>query len=157
MSVGKLLLCMLGMLLPWIANRANSLMNNQWGWVTIMVQLNTLVCLHFPMVATTINKGACLLMWPAALCSGLAEVSMWLGRTWKKSSNTYKNTLKRLSTLLNVMVVYLCVQSFPGWAWMFMSVVKRQRTILEDGYHHTVIWQRYCRKLTFQACRPCPI
>ena len=27
----------------------------------------------------------------------------------------------------------------------------------EDGYHHTVGWQRYCRKLTFRACRPRPI
>ena len=39
---------------------------------------------------------------------------------------------------------------------MFVSVLERQRAILEDGCHHTVVWQRYCRKLTFQACRPLP-
>ena len=68
-----------------------------------------------------------------------------------------KNTLKRFSSSLNVMVGYLCVQSLPEWAWMFVSVLERQRAILEDGYHHTVVWQRYCRKLTFWACRPRPI
>ena len=30
-----------------------------------------------------------------------------------------------------------------------LSYGERQGTILEDGYHHTVVWQRYCRKLTF--------
>ena len=29
---------------------------------------------------------------------------------------------------------YLCVQSLPEWAWMFMIVLERQRAILEDGY-----------------------
>ena len=28
---------------------------------------------------------------------------------------------------------------------MFVSVVERQRALLEDGCHHTVVWQRYCR------------
>ena len=37
---------------------------------------------------------------------------------------------------------------------MSVSVLERQRAILEDGYHHTVVWQRYCRKLTFWGCRP---
>ena len=37
---------------------------------------------------------------------------------------------------------------------MFLSVMERQRAILEDGCHHTVVWQRYCRKLTFQALGP---
>ena len=47
---------------------------------------------------------------------------MWLGGTLKKSSNTKKKkkkkkkTLKRFSSLLNVMVGYLCVQSLPEWA-----------------------------------------
>ena len=40
---------------------------------------------------------------------------------------------------------------------MFVSVLERQRAILEDGYHHTVVWQRYCRKLTLWAYRPHPI
>ena len=40
---------------------------------------------------------------------------------------------------------------------MFVSVLERQRAILEDGCDHTVVWQRYCRKLTFRACKPCPI
>ena len=26
---------------------------------------------------------------------------------------------------------------------MFVSMVERQRAILEDGYHHTVVGQRY--------------
>ena len=34
---------------------------------------------------------------------------------------------------------------------MFVSVLGRQRAILEDRYHHTVVWQKYCRKLTFYA------
>ena len=37
---------------------------------------------------------------------------------------------------------------------MFVSVLKRQRAILEDRYHHTVVWQRYCGKLMFLAFRP---
>ena len=36
---------------------------------------------------------------------------------------------------------------------MFVSVLERQRAILEDKCHHKVVWQRYCRKLTFWACR----
>ena len=36
-----------------------------------------------------------------------------------------------------------------------VSVLERQRAILEDGCHHTVVWQRYCRKLTLRACRAC--
>ena len=36
---------------------------------------------------------------------------------------------------------------------MFVSELERQRAILEDGQcHHTVVWQRYCGKLTFRAC-----
>ena len=40
---------------------------------------------------------------------------------------------------------------------MFVSVLERQRAILEDGCHHTVVWQRYCRKLTFRfkECTAC--
>ena len=34
---------------------------------------------------------------------------MWLG-------GTLKNTLKRFSSSLNVMVGYLCVKSLPEWA-----------------------------------------
>ena len=31
-----------------------------------------------------------------------------------------------------------------------MSVLERQRAILEDGCHYTIVWQSlYCRKLTF--------
>ena len=43
---------------------------------------------------------------------------MWLGGTLKKSSNTQKkkDTVKRFSSSLNVMVGYLCVQSLPEWA-----------------------------------------
>ena len=32
---------------------------------------------------------------------------------------------------------------------MFVSVLERQRAILEDRRHHTVVWQRYRRKLAF--------
>ena len=39
---------------------------------------------------------------------------------------------------------------------MFVSVRERQRAILEDRCHHTVVWKRYSRKLTFRACRPPP-
>ena len=31
------------------------------------------------------------------------------------------------------MVGYLCVQSLPVWAWMFVSVLERQRAILKTG------------------------
>ena len=34
---------------------------------------------------------------------------------------------------------------------MFVSVIERLRAILEDGRHHTVVWQRYCKK---SGCRP---
>ena len=40
---------------------------------------------------------------------------------------------------------------------MFVSVLERQRAILEDECHYTVVWQRYCRKPTNWACRPHPI
>ena len=33
---------------------------------------------------------------------------------------------------------------------MFVSVIERQRAILEDGCHHTVVWQRYCKKSGFR-------
>ena len=29
---------------------------------------------------------------------------------------------------------------------MFVSILERQTAILEDGCHHKVVWQRYCRK-----------
>ena len=80
---------------------------------------------------------------------------MWLGGTLKKSSSTKQK--KRFSSSLNVTVGYLCMQSLPEWAGMLVSILESQRTILEDGHHHTVVWQRYCRKLTFRACRPHPI
>ena len=32
---------------------------------------------------------------------------------------------------------------------MFVSVLEGQKAILEDRRHHTVVWQRYCRKVTF--------
>jgi len=35
-------------------------------------------------------------------------------------------------------------------------MLKWQRAILEDRCHHTVVWEKYCRKLTFRDCRPCP-
>ena len=37
--------------------------------------------------------------------------------------------------------MFVCGVSFN------VSVLKRQRAILEDGVHHTVVWQRYYRKL----------
>ena len=64
---------------------------------------------------------------------------MWMGRTLKKSSNTSKknpkNTLKRFSSLLNVRVGYLWVQSLPEWAWVLVNVLKRQSANLEDRCH----------------------
>ena len=51
------------------------------------------------------------------------------------------------------------------WKWwlavclsldVFMSVLEWQRVILEDGCHHTIVWQRYCRMLTFRTCKPHP-
>ena len=36
---------------------------------------------------------------------------------------------------------------------MFVSVLDRQRAILEDGCHHTVLWQLM---VTLWACRPHP-
>ena len=112
--------------------------------------------------ATGINKGG------VSLWCGLRPfVVVWrhfhvAGRNFERNPPTLKkkkkkkNTVKRFSSSLNVMVGYLCVQSLPEWAWMFVSVVERQRALLEDGCHHTVVWQRYCRKLTFRACRPQP-
>ena len=35
-----------------------------------------------------------------------------------------------------------------------LKIIKRQRAIPEDGCHHTVVWQRYCRKLTFRLVGP---
>ena len=37
---------------------------------------------------------------------------------------------------------------------MFLTVLERPRAILEDGYHHTVVWQRHCRKVTFGLVGP---
>ena len=113
------------------------------------------------------------LMWPAALCSGLAALSCGWAELWtnlptlKKKKDTEKDFLARWMWWLAIHTAsdgklggawergY--VQSLPEWAWTFVSVVERQRAILEDGHHHTAVWQRYCRKLTFRACRPRPI
>ena len=35
---------------------------------------------------------------------------------------------------------------------IFVSVLERQKAIMEDGCHHTVVWQRYCRNSL--ECRP---
>ena len=37
---------------------------------------------------------------------------------------------------------------------MFVSVLERQRAILEDGCHHTVVWQKYCRKVILGIVDP---
>ena len=58
------------------------------------------------------------LMWPAALCSGLAALSCGWAELWKNPptlKKKKKKTLKRFSSSLNVMVGYLCVQSLPEW------------------------------------------
>ena len=81
-------------------------MNNQC-WVPIMA------CLHLPMAATRINKGVhVLFMWPAALCSGLAALSC-AGCNFEEIFQHLKerNTLKRFSSSLNVIVGYLCAQA----------------------------------------------
>ena len=37
---------------------------------------------------------------------------------------------------------------------MFVSVLERQRDGLEDGCHHTVVWQRYVESLRFGLVGP---
>ena len=51
------------------------------------------------------------------------------------------------------MVGYLCVQACLSGLQCLWVCWKKQRTILEGRYHHTVVWQRYCWKLT-SATRP---
>ena len=66
------------------------------------------------------------------------------GQNFEEILQHLKKTLKRLSSSLNVRVACECTgkaESHPG----------RQVS------SYTVVWQRYCRKLTFQACRPHPI
>ena len=33
---------------------------------------------------------------------------------------------------------------------MFVSVLERHKAILEDGCYHKVVWQMYCREVTFR-------
>ena len=76
-----------------------------------------MACLHLPMAATRINKGVRVpLMWPAALCSGLAALSCAWCNFEEILQHLKRNTLKRFSSSLNMMVGYLCVQSLPEWA-----------------------------------------
>ena len=118
-----------------------------WPW---WCSWNWLACLHFPcMAAPGINKGG------VSLWCGVWPFVVWLhfhvgGWNFEEILQhlTGKKTLERFSSSLNVMVGSLCVQSLPEWAWMFVSVLERQRAILEDRYHHTVVWQRYCSKVT---------
>ena len=59
-----------------------------------------------------------------------------------------KKALERFSSLLNVDGwLFVCVK-LTG---VGVSVLERQRAILEDGCHHTVVWQRYCKKGDFSG------
>ena len=62
-----------------------------------------------------------------------------------------KNSLRIFSSLLNVMVAHLCKACLNGLECLrvFWKATGPGRW--------TVVWQRQCRKLTFQACRPCPL
>ena len=130
---------------PWIAF-CSWIINNS-GVHNGVIEIHWLVY-TFPWWQLESARRRVPLLWPAALCSGLAALSC-AGRTLKKSSNTSppqkKNSThaKRFSSSLNVTVGYLSVQNLPKWAWMFVNVLERQRAILEDGCHHTVFWQRY--------------
>ena len=80
---------------------------------------------------------------------GVMQTHAYL-QTWTDYVHcTIISKLLSFSCSLNVMVGYLCVWSLLEWTWMFVSILERQRAILVDGHHHTVVWQRCCRKLTF--------
>ena len=51
-------------------------------------------------------------MWPAALYSGLVELTCG----WAELGRDPPKRLKNFSSSLNVTVGYLCVQSLPEWA-----------------------------------------
>ena len=76
-----------------------------------MLLSHSLICLPFtPVVATRTNKGAChfdVVCGPFKWPSG---AWMWLHGTWQKSFQHLKKT-KELGSLLNVVVVYLSVNS----------------------------------------------
>ena len=88
-------------------------------------------------------------MWPFVVVWWHIHVA---GRNFEESSNTekvnknFKNTRKS-SSLLNVMVSCSCDEHIFGMGFNVFECAGK--VILEDGYHHTVVWQRYCRKLTF--------
>ena len=46
-------------------------------------------------------------------------------RNFEEILQHFKKYTKKISSLLNVTAGYLCVQSLPEWAWMFVSVLKR--------------------------------
>ena len=132
------------MRLPWITNRADSVMNR--GRVTIMAQLKFIGLFTLPHGGNRNQQGG-MSLW----CDLQPFVVVWrhfhvAGRNFEESSNTLKRKKKahkRFSSSLNMMGGYWCVQNLPEWAWTFVSVLERQRAILEDGCHHTVVWQRY--------------
>ena len=135
---------------PWITNRAYSAHEYLISVWPQWCDWNSLAFCTFPWLQPESTRVCVLLMLPAALCSGLAALSCGWVDLWRNIlQHIKKMALKTISSLLNVKVGYLCMQNLAEWGWMFVSVLERQRAILEDGYHHTVVWQRDCRKLTF--------
>ena len=66
-------------------------------------------------------------------------------------------TVAKLAILTwrNLNVTAICVYKTAGVGLakcLWVCCMERETAILE-GYHHTVVWQRYCRKVTFWACR----
>ena len=48
-----------------------------------------------------------------------------------------------------------CMAICACWSGLgFVRLLEMQRAILEDRRQYTVVLQRYCRKLSFQAYRP---
>ena len=87
--------------------------------VTIMARLKFIGLFTVSHGGNRNQQGGCVpFMWPAALCSGLADFHV-AGRNFEEilqHLKKKKKTLERFCSSLNVMVGYLCVQSLPEWA-----------------------------------------
>ena len=122
---------------PWIANRQDSWIIN--NWMTVMALLKFIGLFTFSHGGNQNQQGG-VSLW----CGMWHFVASWrhfhvVGWNFEEILQHLKKALQRCFCSLNMMVGYLCVLD---WAWMLVSVLERQRAIVEDGCHHTVVWQR---------------
>ena len=70
-----------------------------------------------------------------------------------KTKMTIKSTKDFLARWMWWLAIFVCKTCSSGFECLWVWWKSRVLSILEDGCHHTVAWQRYCRKVTIQVCR----